>query len=71
VPSTWQLVCREHTGAEKVLARGVLSFDLADDGAVVYTNGTGVFRLDDHGNSQQLCVGKLIEQVTVLNTAAP
>ena len=50
----------------EVLARGVLSFDLCDDGAVVYTNGAAIYRLDADGSRQRLHKGAQILQVAVL-----
>jgi hypothetical protein len=49
-----------------VLTRGVLSFDVADDGAVVYTNGTAVYELGADRKRTRLCDGDLIEQVALL-----
>ena len=67
VPTTWQLTRRRLSdGHEEVLARGVLSFDLADDGTIVYTNGSAVFRLSTDGKSEQLCTGRLIEHVSTV-----
>ena len=45
VPPSWELV-RASGEAVQVLAGGVLSFDLAPDGGVLYSNGSGIFRLD-------------------------
>jgi hypothetical protein len=66
VPSTWQLIRRHHTGVEDVLACAVLSFDLAPDGSIIFTDGSTIRRLTADGNAAQVCSGKLIEQVTCL-----
>jgi hypothetical protein len=65
VPRDWELLKRTPDGREAVLAQGVVSYDLCDDGGVVYTNGSAVFHLDAGGTRQQLCTGKLIEHVAV------
>jgi hypothetical protein len=66
VPSSWQLV-RQSADGKQVLAKGVLSFDLAADGSVLYSNGSAVYRLD-HGaaRADRLLVGAMIEQVAAL-----
>ena len=43
VPSSWQLVCRNRSGAETVIASNVSSFDISPKGQVVYSNGRGLF----------------------------
>lgn len=66
VPKDWQLVRRPASGAEEVLADGVVCFDLAPDGAVVYSNGTAIFRRDAGGRRETLVKGKLVEDLAVL-----
>jgi hypothetical protein len=67
VPPTWQLVRRAGGGGEKVLARGVLSFDVAEDGSIVYTSGGAVYHLPTGGTAaSELCRGKMIEHVSVV-----
>jgi hypothetical protein len=66
VPSSWQLV-RDRGGENEVLAKGVLSFDLADDGSVVYSNGSAVYRLEGSGRPERVHVGQFIEQVIALS----
>lgn len=75
VPKTWELVRQGMQGIPEVLATSVLSYDLAADGAVVYTNGSGVYQLEGQIDSAQnesdqaikkakrITVGKLIELV--------
>jgi hypothetical protein len=63
VPPTWELV--RHGAPPQVLARSVLSFDVAGDGSVVYSNGSAVFLLDDAG-PRCLARDSLIEQVVVV-----
>jgi hypothetical protein len=53
-------------GSERVLARGVVAYDLAADGAVLYTNGRAVFRLAPDGQRDLVCRDTVIERVAVL-----
>jgi len=39
VPKTWELHRRDSDGKTKVLAAGVLAYDIGPDGTIVYTNG--------------------------------
>ena len=67
VPSSWQLVRRSGSGAPEVLAKSVLSFDLAADGSVIYSNGSAVHRIaPDGGSRERIAVGSMIEQVAAL-----
>ena len=45
VPRSWELVCRNSQGMERVLATNVASYDLMGDGSIVYSNGRAVFML--------------------------
>ena len=66
VPPTWQLVKRAGDDTETVLAKGVLSYDVADDGSIVYTNGSAVYHRAPDGTVTELCRGKMIEHVSVV-----
>jgi hypothetical protein len=66
VPSSWQLI-RHRNGIDDVLVKGVLSFDLASDGSIVYTDGSTISRRAADGSITPLAKGKMIEQVTVLH----
>ena len=78
VPPSWQLVRQEVQGMPEVLAKSVLAYDLAPDGSVVYTNGSGVYKIRADGNGgwvkarshERLLVGQFIESVTVLPDSA-
>jgi hypothetical protein len=71
VPKDWELVRRTDDGNggggadEQVLAREVVAYDVTPDGsAVIYTNGSRVFRLDAGSVApRELAKGKLIERV--------
>jgi hypothetical protein len=67
VPASWQLIRRDQNGGEAVLATNVLSYDLASDGSIVYTNGQGVFALQAHGNAALLLEGQLVTEVVAGN----
>src|SRR5262245_29224129 len=63
VPASWQLICRSPQGEEHVLASHVASFDIASDGAIVFSNGYGAFALDGPNSPQVLLRDKLIADV--------
>jgi hypothetical protein len=66
VPSSWQLV-RQLQDSKEVLAKGVLSFHIARDGSVIYTNGSAVHQIQSNGErATRLLVGAMIEQVAAL-----
>ena len=65
VPASWQLVCRNQQGVEKVLASHVASFDIAADGTILFTNGYGAFALDGSNPPLVLLQDKLIGDVIV------
>jgi hypothetical protein len=66
VPASWQLI-RQSAGGKDVLADGVLSFDIAPDRSIVYSNGRSVYRIGADGpGSERVLVGTLIEQVAAL-----
>jgi len=54
-------------GATEVIAKSVLSFDIAQDGSVLYTNGSAIHRIGPgSGAGERIAVGKMIEQVAAL-----
>jgi len=66
VPNTWQLVRQRGKYDPEVIAKGVLAYDLAPDGSVLYSNGNAIFVRDPTGKTERLHVESMIEQVTVL-----
>lgn len=66
VPRTWQLVRQATQGIPEVLAEGVLGYDLAEDGTIVYTNGSAIYAIAPDGQNTRLLVSNLIESVTIL-----
>lgn len=63
VPSSWQLVKRNRYGEETVLANNVASYDITSDGKIIFTNGYGVFVLDENCGAHVVLRGKLIAEV--------
>ena len=53
VPRSWELVA-ERDGKPRVLAHGVVSFDLTPDGGVVYSTGRAIYRLAPSGAKDKL-----------------
>jgi hypothetical protein len=71
VPKTWQLICKQPDGREIIVAKGVLPYDLAPDGSVVYSNGSAIYVLNPHGETDRVVVESMIEQVVALGAAMP
>ncbi|HEX6032297.1 MAG TPA: hypothetical protein VFY90_12770 [Tepidiformaceae bacterium] len=66
VPRNWELVVRDTDGSEEVVARGVIAYDLTQDGGVVWTNGTAIFRRGNNEPHQLIERGRLIDGLAVL-----
>jgi len=47
VPKNWELVRRTSEGVETIMAHSVLSYAISDDDRIVYTNGSGVFVIEN------------------------
>ncbi|MFN8005742.1 MAG: hypothetical protein U0V70_01680 [Terriglobia bacterium] len=65
VPQSWQLIRQPPGRPSQVLARGVLSYDLSEDGTVLYSNGSAIYRLDAVGRKERIHTGSHIEQVVL------
>ena len=63
VPRSWQLIKRNRNGEEQVLATNVASYDIMNDGRIIFTNGYGVFMLDASNTAQVVFRGKLIAEL--------
>jgi hypothetical protein len=68
VPDSWELVQRSELGAEQVLATNVASFDLMENGNIVYSNGCAVFLLE-RTQSTLLLSDQLVGDVSAAWTA--
>jgi hypothetical protein len=66
VPSSWELVRRGGNGETAVLARNVLAFDLASDGAALYSDGAAISRIGPDGRCERVLRAELIERVLAL-----
>ncbi|MBF2007813.1 MAG: hypothetical protein IGS49_20755 [Chlorogloeopsis fritschii C42_A2020_084] len=69
VPRSWQLVRQLTNGVAEVIAEGVLSFDLGEDGTIVYTNGSAIYAVHPDGHTERVLVGNLIENVAIVQNA--
>jgi hypothetical protein len=65
VPKTWELI-RRKDDQEELVARGVLCYDLYSDGSVLYSNGNGIYRVDQKGSAERLAKDALIEQLVAV-----
>ena len=66
VPKTWQLIRKRPGHDEELVAKGVLAFDLAPDGSMVYSNGSAIFVRDPEGATRRIVAESLIERVVAL-----
>jgi len=66
VPATWELLRMTPDGKLQPLATHVLSFDLAPNGTILYTNGSEVFTLPLDGKPERLCAHRMIQQVMAI-----
>lgn len=63
VPRSWQLIRQSPDGETEVVARGVLAYDIAPDGSIVYSNGSAIHLIDSGGARARILVDRFIEQV--------
>ncbi len=68
VPSSWRLMRQTPEGETSCLARGVVAFDLAPDGTIVYTNGSTIYHLSQDGEKAELASGRMIHTVVALGS---
>jgi hypothetical protein len=67
VPKSWELIRRrKDSPAEELIAKGVLCYDLYSDGSVLYSNGSGIYWVDQKGLVERLAKDALIEQVVAV-----
>lgn len=48
------------------MAEGVLCYDLYQDGSILYSNGSAIYRIDQKGSVERLAKDALIEQVVAV-----
>ena len=70
VPDSWQLIRRTADGQENVIAKGVLAYDLAPDGSIVFTNGSAIYMIDAAGKRTRLARETMVQQVAVVSAPA-
>lgn len=63
VSCSWELVKRNQQGQETVLATQVSAYDITADDEIVYSNGCGVFLLDDANEPKLILKDKLVAEV--------
>ncbi|MEK6743307.1 MAG: hypothetical protein AABZ15_06850 [Nitrospirota bacterium] len=64
-PRDWELTRREKDGSFTCLKKGVLDFDLTENGGIVYSNGKYLIRLDREGKEQVIETTDLVNRVRV------
>jgi hypothetical protein len=63
LPKSWQLCSQTSKQDAKVLAGGVLAYDVREDGRIVFTNGNAIFLLHPDGKKEHILNEAMIEQV--------
>ena len=63
VPDSWELVSRDQQGRDRVLATNVASYDIGHEGAVIYSNGQGIFVLGQDGAPHLVLKDTLVAEV--------
>ncbi len=63
VSRSWTLIKKSPEGHIESIAEGVLTFDLCDDGSLLYTNGNRVFFRSGSGQTHELLKEQFISQV--------
>ena len=69
VPRGWELVAQHPHQEPKIIAQGVLAFDVGTDGTIVYSNGSAIYGIRPGGVAERLLLDCPIEQVTILDAA--
>jgi hypothetical protein len=67
VPRSWQLVRIRAGQKPETVAEGVLAFDLADDGSILYSTGAAVHHLGSDGRHERLLAGERMEALVALS----
>lgn len=66
VPRSWQLMRRTPGAAPTVVADGVLCFDVANDGMLLYSTGSAIYTIDPKGARERVAVVSGVRQVVLL-----
>lgn len=68
VPKTWALIKLEKgSKVPKVVAEGVVAFDVAKDGAIIVSNGRAIERIDAKGKRTRLARGEEVLQIALVD----
>lgn len=67
VPRSWQLVRIRSGQRPETIAEGVLAFDLADDGSILYSTGSAVHHLGSDGRHERLLAGERMEALVAFS----
>jgi hypothetical protein len=67
VPRSWQLVRLRRGESAEIIAEGVMAFDLADDGSVLYSTGSAIHCVGPDGRHQRLVGGERVEALVALS----
>ncbi len=70
VPKSWELFVRNPDGKARVLASGVLAYDVDPEGLITYTNGSAIFLLHPDGRKERVLSERMIEQVFFVPTGS-
>jgi hypothetical protein len=66
VPPSWELVRRRPNGRVETIAKSVLTFDVAANGDVAYSDGAAIFHLREDGRRLRVLQAELIDRVLML-----
>jgi hypothetical protein len=66
VPSSWELVRMKPNSAPEVVASGVLSYDFASDGSIVYSSGGSLYQAIEGASPKKISGKDWMEQVVCI-----
>ncbi|MEW5852711.1 MAG: hypothetical protein AB2A00_28255 [Myxococcota bacterium] len=66
VSSAWELVKQRGTGPAEVVATGVFAYDVAENGALAWTDGQRIFHREPGGREVELAKDHLVHDVACL-----
>jgi hypothetical protein len=67
VPRSWQLVRIRPGARPETIAEGVIAFDLAEDGSVLYSTGSAIHFVGPDGRHQRLLGGERVEALVAFS----
>lgn len=65
IPSGWELI-RNENGKETVLKKGVMDYQITDEGEIVYSDGSFIRIIHKDGSTEKLCKIKLANSIAVI-----